>query len=143
VFHSAFTIADVRYLGDEVLIDEWGWRKPPQSMQMPLATVLSPGLVCAYEYDFGSMTELTLKVMAQREVIGQTNAIEVLARNTLPVASCDECNSPAMHVCEPYLDKGKGYLCADCAQEHEHTGCKKLWQSTVNSPRAGVCGYPY
>jgi hypothetical protein len=99
--------------------------------------------VCAYEYDFGSTTELTLKVLAQREVVGPTKAIEVLARNILPVASCDECNKPAAHVCEPCLDKGKGYLCADCAKEHEHPGYKKLLPSTVNSPRAGVCGYPY
>ncbi|MGH2508942.1 MAG: hypothetical protein ACRDHZ_16285, partial [Ktedonobacteraceae bacterium] len=94
---SAFTIADTRYVVDEAMMDSWSWRKPSQRVHVPLATVLSPGLVCAYAYDFGSTTELTLKVLAQREVTGQTNAIEVLARNVLPITSCNECCKPATH----------------------------------------------
>ena len=36
-------------------------------MQVRLDQVLHPGQTCAYEYDFGSTTELTLKVISERE----------------------------------------------------------------------------
>jgi len=53
-----------------------------KSMRVRLDKVLSPGQSCSYEYDYGTTTELKLKVIADREVEAKGKAIEVLARNT-------------------------------------------------------------
>ena len=47
-----------------------------RSMNVPLEKVLAPGMTCTYEYDFGTTTELKLRVLAehlgarQREAAG-------------------------------------------------------------------------
>jgi len=90
-------------------------------------------------YDFGSTTELTLKVISEREVPAKKKAIEILARNNLPLVSCDVCGKPATTTCTQCIYEDKGWLCDACAKDHE-CGEEMLWPM-VNSPRAGVCGY--
>src|SRR6266496_258958 len=106
---------------------------------VPLDQVLHPGQTCSYEYDFGSTTELTLKVISEREVPAKKKAIEILARNNLPTVPCDVCGKPATNTCTQCIYEDKGWLCDACAKDHE-CGEEMLWPM-VNSPRAGVCGY--
>lgn len=108
-------------------------------MQVRLDKVLKPGQTCSYEYDFGSTTELTVKVISEQEVEAQKKAIQILARNNLPLVPCDVCGEPATTTCTQCIYEDKGCLCDACAKGHE-CGEEMLLQM-VNSPRAGVCGY--
>jgi hypothetical protein len=126
---SAFEIGGVRYS-----VDAGG-----KSMQVHLEQVLTPGQTCSYEYDFGSTTELMLKVISEDEVDMKGRALQILARNTLPIVACDECGKPATTTCTQCLYEDQGYLCDPCAKDHE---CgEEMLVPRVNSPRAGVCGY--
>ena len=133
---SAFTIGGVRYSVDEAIY-EWDTRS--KNMQVPLDQVLHPGQTCSYEYDFGSTTELTLKVISEREVPAKKKEIEILARNTLTFVPCDMCGKPATTNCTQCIYEDQGYLCDACAKDHE---CgEEMLLPRVNSPRVGVCGY--
>ena len=136
---SAFEIGGVRYTVNGGVNDGWGWGIPEKSMQVRLDKVFSPGQSCSYEYDFGSTTDLKLRVIAEREVEAKKKAIEVLARNTPPEILCDECGKPATNVCTQCIYDGRGWLCDDCAEDHE---CgEEMLLPVVNSPRVGTCGY--
>lgn len=134
---SAFEIGGVRYAVDAGIDDGWGMDE--KSMRVRLDKVFSPGQSCSYEYDYGTTTELKLKVIAEREVEAKGKAIEVLARNSPPVIVCEECGKPATNVCSQCIFDGKGWLCDDCAVEHE---CgEEMLLPVVNSPRVGMCAY--
>lgn len=108
-------------------------------MQVKLEEVLSPGQTCSYEYDFGSTTELLVKVIAKYEVEMKGKAIQILARNSLPLVPCDVCGEPATSLCTQCIYEDKGCLGDACARSHE---CgEEMLLPLVNSPRAGVCGY--
>ena len=133
---SAFTIGGVRYSVDAAIYE---WDTGSKNMQARLDQVLHPGQMCSYEYDFGSPTELTLKVISEREVLAKKKAIEILARNNLPLVPCDVCGNPATNICTQCIYEDMGCLCDVCAKDHE---CgEEMLLPMVNSPRAGVCGY--
>ncbi len=133
---SVFEIGGIRYYVDAEIFDHWD--KRAQNMQMRLDTVLHHGQTCSYEYDFGSTTELRIKVIAEREVPASGNLIRMLARNSSPIL-CDICGKPATSTCTPCSNDDEAYLCDDCAKHHQ---CEpEKLSPIVNSPRAGVCGY--
>ena len=104
-------------------------------MRVRLDKILSPGQTCSYEYDYGTTTELKLRVISEREVEAKGKAIQVLARNTPPLILCNVCGKPATEVCAQCIYDDKGWLCDDCAEEHE---CgEEMLLPVVNSPR--VC----
>ena len=134
---SAFEIGGVRYAVDAGMADDWDMGE--KSMRVRLDKVLSPGQTCSYEYDFGTTTELKLKVISEREVEGKGKAIQVLARNTPPMILCEECGKPATNVCSQCIFDEKGWLCDDCSEGHE---CgEEMLLPVVNSPRVGMCAY--
>jgi predicted RNA-binding Zn-ribbon protein involved in translation (DUF1610 family) len=136
---SAFVIDGVRYTVDAGL-DESVWGNRQKQMRVPLDEVLHPGQRYSYEYDFGSTTELIIKVISEHETRAKMNPVQVLARNTMPWLTCDACGNPATSMCSQCRYEGKGYLCDPCAKEHS---CgEEMLRPVVNSPRAGVCGYP-
>ena len=113
-------------------------------MDFELSKALKVGQKFYYEYDFGSTTELTLKVVAAREGVASNDddeeSIEILARNNPPLIRCRECGKPATKVASGYYDVEDGALCDNCAK----TNLKEFEESflpIVNSPRVGVCGY--
>jgi Plasmid pRiA4b ORF-3-like protein len=134
---SVFRIGGFNYYVDAEMDAYWDMRR--KNMLVKLEAVLSPGQTCSYEYDFGSTTELLVKVISEREVVTKKKAIEILARNTLPVVPCDVCGKPAIHICSRCIYEDKGCLCDACAKDHK---CgEEMLLPLVNSPRAGVCGY--
>ncbi len=134
---SAFEIGGVRYAVDAGMDDEWGMDE--KSMRVRLEKVLSPGQTCSYEYDYGTTTELKLRVISEYEAETKGKAIQVLARNTPPVILCEICGKLATNVCSQCIFDDKGWLCDDCAQEHE---CgEEMLLPVVNSPRVGMCAY--
>ena len=134
---SAFEIGGVRYAADAGMDDGWGMDE--KSMRVRLDRVFSPGQSCSYEYDYGTTTELKLKVISEREAEARGKAIRMLARNTPPVILCEECGKPATNVCSQCIFDGKGWLCDDCVEDHE---CgEEMLLPVVNSPRVGMCAY--
>ncbi|HYU75750.1 MAG TPA: hypothetical protein VEL31_24015 [Ktedonobacteraceae bacterium] len=133
---SAFDIAGTRYSVDEA---RYEWDTDQKSMRVPLGEVLHPGQTCSYQYDFGSTTDLIMKVISEREAPADGKAIHVLARNALWFYPCDECGAPSILVCARCTSKNSGWLCKDCAEKH---ACgSEMLRPRVNSPREGVCGY--
>lgn len=135
---SVFRIGGLNYYGDADQKAYW-WDRHRKTMQVQLEKVLSPGQTCSYEYDFGSTTELRLKVIAENEGMMKGKAIQVLARNTLPFVPCGVCGEPASSLCTQCMYEDKGCLCDACAKAH--TCGEKMLLPLANSPRAGVCGY--
>jgi hypothetical protein len=110
-----------------------------RSMSVPLEKVLAPGMMCTYEYDFGTTTELKLRVLAERLGTRQREAVQVLARNNPPVFPCVVCGQEATQVCTQCIYEDEGWLCDACASEH---ACgDEMCLPVVNSPRVGMCGY--
>jgi len=135
---SAFEIAGVRYDNEA---DPWGENEGPLMSAVKAQSIFQPGLEMSYEYDFGSTTELTIKVVAQREGRPLTeHPIFLMARNKFEQPPCMVCGAPATWLCTEcmYHEDEKCELCDTHAQEHEH---EEMVMALVNSPRTGVCGY--
>lgn len=108
-----------------------------------LGEILTKGLTFGYEYDFGSTTELVMKVAGVRQGLdAPLKKPVVLARNDPPAWVCADCGKPAVRV-----DSMRGYgigkdnvCCATCARERGKADeCGFL--NIANSPRTGVCAY--
>lgn len=107
-------------------------------MARKIGPTFTPGLTFRHEYDFGSTTELKIRVLAEHEGDPAKDAVQLLARNTPPAIVCEKCGQPAVWLGG---DEEGEYreLCDACA---EAGGDVKEWLlPVVNSPRAGVCGY--
>jgi len=136
---SAFTIGAQRY---EVSVDPdydyWG--EKPKNMSARLYTVLQAGLEFAHEYDFGTTTDLSLKVVAEQAMARQSKEIRILARNNPPDIHCFKCDKSATLVCSQCIYEGpQAWLCKQHARKHK---CgEEMFLPVVNSPRVGQCGY--
>jgi hypothetical protein len=142
---SSFHINDIEYhdvnddMSDEPWPDLFGRRPKPRSTDIRIGAVLSPHQKFSYEYDFGSTTHLTLKVLSVYEKDIKYKFIEILARNLPPNIVCEVCGKPATFVCGECFYMDKGWLCDKCAEEHP---CgEEMLLPVVNSPRVGVCAY--
>jgi hypothetical protein len=126
---SAFEIGGKRYASDEEM-----------SMRTRFSQVLEVRMKFLYEYDYGSTTDLVLKVVALGERGLPQGAVQLLARNEAPQVSCQLCsNHPATRICTECAWNGEGWLCEACVVAHK---CgDEMCLPVVNSPRVGVCGY--
>ncbi len=110
-----------------------------KSMRVQVGKILEVGDQFVHEYDFGTTTELRLKVLAERAGVLQKKAVELLAHNILPAIPCDICGKPATQICSQCIYEEGGRLCEACAEQHE---CgEEMLLPMVNSPRMGMCGY--
>ncbi|MFQ6136980.1 MAG: hypothetical protein ACE5PM_07355 [Candidatus Hydrothermarchaeales archaeon] len=139
---SAFIIQGARYTTgsgiDAMWIDFYGL-DDERDMDVALGDALTPGMKFYYEYDFGTTTELTLRVVSEREGRIKNRSVQLLARNVPPPITCDLCGKIATQVCAQCIWSDKGWLCDVCAHEHE---CgDEMFLPVVNSPRVGMCGY--
>jgi len=110
-----------------------------RSMNTELGQVLKLGLKFTYVYDFGSSTELALKVVDERE--GETRgrgkkAIKIMARNEPPIIPCDICGKAATGIYTDW-DGYEKWLCNECGKKQKD---REMMLPVVNSPRVGVCG---
>jgi hypothetical protein len=64
---SVFRIGGLNYYVDADQDTYW-WDMRRKNMQVKLEEVLRPGQTCSYEYDFGSTTELLIKVISEYEM---------------------------------------------------------------------------
>lgn len=103
----------------------------------------SKGFKTKYEYDFGSTTELTIKVIGEH-FLKEKQAIVLLSRNEPLEIYCQSCGKePASDICSVHLGYEEAFFCEDCMEKHEET-CEDAEYAqlpVVNSPRMGTCGY--
>jgi len=108
-------------------------------MGKPLASRLQPGVVFSHEYDFGTTTELALRVAGEYPAPALPGGLKLLARNEPPAIPCSVCAKPATQLCQQCDDYGGSPLCDACTTKHE---CgEEMIVPLINSPRTGVCGY--
>jgi hypothetical protein len=106
-----------------------------------LGDALEKGLVFNYEYDFGSSTDLKLKVVDIRRGLPEksTYHVRLLARNQMPEVKCQQCGkNPATIIDLEAVYDGNGLICKTCARKRK---LEDMILPLVNSPRAGECGY--
>ncbi len=146
---SAFTIGETRYrweppggFDDDDFFDRLdGVFGMPREyrMDVTLADTLSPGTTFYYEYDFGSTTELKLRVLSEHEEPTRRKSIRILARNEAPTISCEECGQDADWIGAYDASYEMKAICDTCIAAKGYSDEHLL--PIVNSPRTGVCGY--
>ncbi len=137
---SAFEIAGQRYSISPMNDPFYGMKE--LNLSAKLRDIAPPGAKFDYEYDFGTTSELKLKVLSEREGPRANRAVQVLARNTPPEIQCEGCQqAPATEICAECIygdPENPALFCEACAEEHEH---EDFFLPLVNSPRTGLCGY--
>lgn len=106
-----------------------------QRMSIRLSEVLRQGITFHHEYDFGTPTELMLKVLGERRAPVTPGKIRLLARNEPPPIACGSCKQRATVICVECEEA----LCNSCQGQHQCDDEMRL--PVVNSPRVGLCGY--
>ncbi|MHB8450799.1 MAG: hypothetical protein ACYDAQ_10195 [Mycobacteriales bacterium] len=124
--------------------EESEWADDTHSSAEPIAATAAVGSRFSYEYDFGTTTELSGRVLATVPGGPAAHPIEVLARNEPPQYRCAECGRSAVTVCGlcyQGVDEPCWY-CDTCRWRHR---CSEpdgdYFLPVVNSPRVGLCGY--
>lgn len=147
---SAFEVNGVRYESNSSEDSFWGL--PAKSMNYKLKNVFSVGQTIAYEYDYGSTTDLLVKVHSYRLGVGRGDKITLLSRNNPPEILCSQCKENKAEWINPegYYD-GNPFWCEKCMEEEsvaeDGEGESDEYYSAgfylpiCNSPRMGVCGY--
>ncbi|MBI4604491.1 MAG: hypothetical protein HY721_21220 [Planctomycetes bacterium] len=107
-------------------------------MEARLGNVVRVGAKLTHEYDMGTTTRLSLRVLAEREGGTPRKGPRILARNEPPAIPC-ACGKLAAVVCSSCRWEPDGWLCKACGKEHE---CgEEMLLPVVNSPRVGQCAY--
>jgi hypothetical protein len=108
------------------------------SMNAKVSEALGLGDRLGYVYDFGSSTELVVRLLGSVNASSK-GAVRVAARNEPPTWPCHACGNVATAVCPQCLFEGTGFCCAAHVSDHE---CgEEILLPVVNSPRMGICGY--
>jgi len=115
------------------------WTDDKNMDEAAIGDVLGPRVRFIHKYDFGTTTDLRLRVASQYERACAEPDIRLLARNDPPLIPCSVCGKAATKVCQYCSASGEGWLCDDCAEKHECDEYALL--PVVNSPRVGQCGY--
>jgi hypothetical protein len=130
-------------LASLMTMDPMEWEDPDDlDMEQRVGDIFRKGSKLSYEYDFGSTTALSIKVVGEREgLIDKPNDVCLLARNEPPAISCGLCHQgPATIIDMENAYDESGWLCDACA-EKEGLSREEMTLPVVNSPRTGVCGY--
>lgn len=135
---SEFDIDGVSYQSD--LGGGIFWYELTESMDCKLKSVLTAGMTFSYEYDFGSTTELILKVTNYRMGIDRKEKLIILSRNNPMEFLCSKCGKkPAVYLHTDFYFENVTFLCEDCVKTDESD--ENMLFEVCNSPRMGVCGY--
>ena len=137
---SSFNIAGVQYAANPVKdfgVPDFSVGMEEESMDVTLGSVLSAKMRFYHEYDYGTTTELTLRVAGMGKALSRE--IEVLARNDPPELACQDCGATAIWIDTESGWQDEGLLCAECVSKGDYD--EDMLLPVVNSPRMGMCGY--
>jgi hypothetical protein len=137
---SAFDIEGTTYLvpyAETPLMGDFADR----TMNVRLEEALATGTRFYHTYDFGTSTELKLRVVSEREGrIGGREPLRILSRNEDPVWPCALCGQSATQLCTYCMyEQENPFYCEAHAEDHDCD--EEMLLPVVNSPRMGVCGY--
>jgi hypothetical protein len=145
---SEFRFGRTRYLPHAALVDDdFPGFEDAQSMRTPFATALASATArlknIGYVYDFGSSTELVLRVLGRRPAAAPLAGVRLLARNDPLDWQCPHCEEAAAWCCTLCQEAP---LCERHAREHDcdegaEFGPGEGLLPVVDSPRMGVCSY--
>jgi hypothetical protein len=124
--------------------EAYDWADDPHSMAEPIMDTVTVGSRFSYEYDFGTTTELTGRILATAPGGPARHPIEVLARNELPLHRCADCGHSATAVCGLCYHgvDDPCWYCDTCRRRHRCSDPSvDYFLPVVNSPRVGLCGY--
>jgi hypothetical protein len=113
-----------------------------KSLETPLFKAAPPGTSGTYIYDYGSSTELTVKVHQLRPDVKGRRQVKIVARNAPITTPCSQCGKDATQVCSQciYSEPTEAFRCDKCAKPHE--GCDDdVYLPVTDSPRNGICAY--
>ena len=88
---SVFEIDGVSY--EREPDDDFGWGEPAKITNHTLKQVLTTGMIFNYEYDFGSTTEIMVKVLDHYSAQKQNEKVVILSRNNPPEFACSICGN--------------------------------------------------
>lgn len=133
---SCFTIEGTHYVSSPMEESIFGRRE--KSMRQKIHTILRMGMKFKYAYDYGSTTDLKLRVVDIQKQQVKKSGVTLLARNQPPPWECTGCGKPATQVQAGGWGLDPDFLyCDDCAADADEDDLLPI----VNSPRTGVCGY--
>lgn len=142
---SCFKINETAY---ESLPDKDLWWSEAESMEVKLDKILCTGMKFTYKYDFGSATELMIRVIDYVKEYTEKDKITILSRNHPMHILCNRCEKKEavwFSAMEMYYGSGENaYLCEECMKEMETSDEEDefgMYMPVCNSPRMGVCGY--
>jgi hypothetical protein len=137
---SAFHIGGEDYMVPQAVGRSFG-DPDERSMEIELSDALSSGTRFEHVYDFGTSTELKLRVVDEREGRLGREPLRLLSRNEPPVWACEVCGEAAAWVCQFCMyETDNPFYCEDHAEDHDCAEPEMLLP-VVNSPRMGMCGY--
>lgn len=113
-----------------------------RSMKAKLEDVVAVGERFHYTYDFGTSSELKLRVADERQGrLPGRQSLRLLSLNEAPVWQCEVCGEVADWVCTFCIyERGNPFYCEAHAEDHDCDEPEMLLP-VVNSPRMGMCGY--
>ncbi|MCY3819207.1 MAG: hypothetical protein OXH52_07580 [Gammaproteobacteria bacterium] len=140
---SAFRIGRAQYA--DPFDDPFGFNDF-EPIEAEADEVFTEDLSFVHEYDFGTTTELELRVLAPRTGKPTTNhGIALMARNDPLRIPCQDCGAPAslicLDCCYQGVDDWAGHVCDDHAAAHAAHCDYGHPMAIFNSPRSGVCAY--
>ena len=145
---SAFDIEGVRY--EQISDNDFLWGEPAEDMSHKLKEVLEVGMEIGYEYDFGSTTKLTIKVVDYYKAPEQKEKVTILSRNNPIQFTCSVCGeNPAVWIDPMKMYDEDPFWCEECLEKYENGELDEEIEveesgyllPVTNSPRMGVCGY--
>jgi hypothetical protein len=112
-----------------------------RTMKVKLGEILSKGSRFQHTYDFGTSTELKLRVVDERQGHIGSESVRLLSQNEAPLWECDVCGEDASWICTFCMyERQNPFYCELHAEDHECDEPEMLLP-VVNSPRMGMCGY--
>ncbi len=121
--------------------DDFDPFKVPKKMQDKLKDKLYKDLEFTYIYDWGSSTQLVLKVMQEYKFPKKLDEIILLSRNEAFEFKCSQCKNDADYInTEAMYETDYPFFCENCNDTQEDFDSEMIL-NIVNSPRMGVCGY--
>ena len=136
---SHFVLGEVYYSSHPDLDPNPFWQREEYDLNITIEKVIHLNKKVRYEYDFGSTTELSVKVVAEREgSLARGKKVRMLSRNFSPLYLCSICREEPAQWINVFKYENNLY-CDKHAKASEESSEGFLPLS--NSPRAGVCGY--
>lgn len=139
---SSFYIGNTEYTVPIEMMD-MDLGSDARDMDVGIGKVLSKGAKFTHIYDFGTSTELNLRVTDERQGNIDSEPLRLLSHNEAPAWTCEVCGGDAEWVCTTCMwDQDNPFYCADHATDHD---CEdedpEMLLPVVNSPRMGQCAY--